>query len=85
MGWVRNVLRVIGRLRLACGWVGARHRRPAVVAILAVHMHAVSVQAQQTGRLPNEEGSVLHWCIAAGIVFVICITAFMNPKRSHLN
>ena len=85
MGWVRYVVRVIGRLRSACGWTGVRYRRPAVVAMLAVHMLAVSARAQQTGNLPEEESGLLQWCIAAGIVLVICITAFLNPKRSHLN
>ena len=85
MGWVRTVARVIGRLRSACGWTGVRYQRRAVVAMLAVHMFAVSARAQQTGRLPEEEGGLLQWCIAAGIVLVVCITAFMNPKRSHRN
>ena len=85
MGWVRNVLRVVGRLRSACDWTGVRYRRPAVVAMLTVHMLAVSAQAQRTGKVPDEEGGLLQWCIAAGIVLVVCITAFLNPKRSHLN
>lgn len=85
MRWVRYVMRVIGRLCSVCGWTGVHYRRPAVVAMLTVHMLAVSAQAQPTGRLPEEEGGLLQWCIAAGIVLVVCITAFLNPKRSHLN
>ena len=85
MGWVRTVARVIGRSRSACGWTSVRYRRPVVVAMLAVHMLAVSAQAQRTGKVPDEDGGLVQWCIAAGIVFVVCVTAFMNPKRSHLN
>jgi len=41
--------------------------------------------AQRAATLPKEDGGVLQWVVAAGIVFVICVTAFLNPKRSHLN
>ena len=85
MDWVRTVVQVIGRLRSPCVWTGVRCRRPALVAMLAVHMLAVSAHAQRNGKLPEEEGGLLQWCIAAGIVLVVCITAFLNPKRSHLN
>jgi hypothetical protein len=33
---------------------------------------------------PPEESVTLQWVIAFGIIFVIAIAAFLNPKRSHL-
>ncbi len=54
-------------------------------AILGVHLSAASVWAQTPGRPPEAGSGILPWCIAAGIVLVVCITAFINPKRSHLN
>jgi hypothetical protein len=40
--------------------------------------------AQQAARLPDEDGGLLQWAIAAGIAGVVLVTAFLNPKRSHL-
>ena len=41
--------------------------------------------AQQPARLSGEESVTLQWVIAFGIMIVIGVSAFLNPKRSHLN
>jgi len=39
--------------------------------------------AQKPAQVAESEGGILPWLIAAGICGVICISAFLNPKRSH--
>ncbi len=56
-----------------------------LVAAAAVHGAAFSAWAQKPARPAEDDSGVLQWVIAAGIVVVICVTAFLNPKRSHLN
>lgn len=54
--------------------------------VLAVHGSAAVGLAQKPGIIPNEDpDSTTRWLILAGIVVVVAITAFLNPKRSHLN
>jgi hypothetical protein len=55
-----------------------------VVGGAVVHVAAASALAQQPARLPEGGSGVLQWVIAAGIGVIVCITAFLNPKRSHL-
>ncbi len=45
----------------------------------------LSAWAQKPTKPIEGDGGVLPWVIGAGIAVVICVTAFMNPKRSHLN
>ena len=56
-----------------------------LVAAAVVHGAALSAWAQKPTRPPEDDSGILQWAIAAGIVVVICVTAFLNPKRSHLN
>jgi len=56
-----------------------------IVAAVFVHGSALSAWAQKPTKPPEGDSGVLPWVIAAGIAVVICITAFLNPKRSHLN
>ena len=56
-----------------------------VVAGLVVHGAALSAWAQKPAKPPEDDSGVLQWVVAAGIAVIICVTAFMNPKRSHLN
>lgn len=56
-----------------------------VIAAVAVHGSALSAWAQRPTKPPEDESGILTWVIAAGIAIVICVTAFLNPKRSHLN
>ena len=51
---------------------------------LGVHLLAASAYAQTPGQEPKQDSGVLQWGIAAGLVVVVCATAFLNPKRSHL-
>jgi hypothetical protein len=34
--------------------------------------------------LPEDKDALIRWGIAAGIVIIIALPAFLNPKRSHL-
>lgn len=56
-----------------------------VVAAIVLHGSALSAWAQKPAKPPEDDSGILQWVIAAGIAVVICVTAFMNPKRSHLN
>lgn len=61
-----------------------RWRLGTAITTLGLHVTATSVLAQQPTRLPGEEGLLLTWAIAAGIVTICCLASFLNPKRSHL-
>ena len=56
-----------------------------VIAAVIVHGSALSAWAQKPTKPPEGDSGILQWVIAAGIAVVICVTAFLNPKRSHLN
>lgn len=56
-----------------------------IIAAVVVHGSALSAWAQKPIKPPEDDGGVLTWVVAAGIAVIICITAFLNPKRSHLN
>ncbi len=51
---------------------------------VAVHLMAATAWAQRHARVPKDESGMLPWGIAAGLAVVICVSAFLNPKRSHL-
>ena len=55
-----------------------------VAAAMALHASAGIVWAQKDGKVPDHEESWLKWAIAGGLAVVICITGFINAKRSHL-
>lgn len=46
---------------------------------------ASTVHAQAPARLSGDESVTLQWVIAFGLIVVIAVSAFLNPKRSHLN
>jgi len=50
-----------------------------------LHGLAGSVFAQDQGRLANEDSGLLPWLITGGLIVIVCITAFINPKRTHLS
>ena len=56
-----------------------------LVAVWLVLANASTALAQRPARLPDEDGGLIQWAIAAGIIILICIPAFLNPKRSHLD
>jgi len=39
--------------------------------------------AQEPARIPEAEGSVITWVVAVALILLVCVTAFINPKRSH--
>lgn len=40
--------------------------------------------AAKKARIPDEDKGYVQWGIAIGAVALICLPAFINPKRSHL-
>jgi len=56
-----------------------------IIAAVMLHGSALSAWAQKPATPPEDDGGILQWVVAAGIAVVICATAFLNPKRSHLN
>ena len=58
------------------GWLAAG-------VLLAMHATAGSAWAQNAVRLPEEDKGLVQWAVALGIIILICISAFMNPKRTH--
>lgn len=54
-------------------------------ATMAAVGFALPAVAQKPARLPDEGGGALPWLVAGGIVVIICLSAFLNPKRSHLS
>lgn len=51
---------------------------------LGLHLLAESASAQTPATVPGEDSGYLQWAIAVGLSLVVCATAFLNPKRSHL-
>ena len=41
--------------------------------------------AQKEARMPEQDKGLIQWAIAAGIIILIGVVAFLNPKRSHLD
>jgi len=56
-----------------------------LLAAVVVHAIALPAWAQRPAKPPEDEITVMQWVVAVGIAVVICVTAFMNPKRSHMN
>lgn len=51
---------------------------------LGVDLLATVAAAQTPTRVPGEDAGLLQWGIGLGLCIVVCATAFINPKRSHL-
>ena len=75
--------------RQGLGRAGGLRRRAAgvgltVVVVVALFFFTASpALAQVTGRLPGKDAGVMQWVIGLGLALLICITAFINPKRTH--
>jgi len=63
--------------------VGSRLRRFWPCAF--VMMFSGVAVAQAPGRPVDRESGWLTWVIAGGIIIVVCLTGFLNAKRSHLH
>ncbi len=66
-------------LRPSRGWL-----RVGGGALTAHLIMAATVWAQKPGRIPDDDSGWLQWGIAVAIAIIVCVTAFINPKRSHL-
>ena len=53
-------------------------------AVVALHAMSSVVLAQDPARLPGQEPGFTNYMVAVGLVVVVCVTALINPKRSHL-
>ena len=74
----RLLRRKRAKASLAGGWTVA-------LTGLIVHLSAMSAWAQKPAVLPGEDKGWLQLGIGAGVLIVICMAAFINPKRSHLS
>ena len=62
--------------RIRTGWVSAG-------SMIALHLTATAAWAQSSARLAGDDKGLLQWAIAAGILILVGIAGFINPKRSH--
>ena len=56
----------------------------ALTCAFALMSNGVAV-AQTPGTPMERESGWLTWVIAGGLIIVVCLTGFLNAKRSHLN
>ena len=60
-------------------------RNGIIVAAAALHASAEIVWAQKDSGPADHEEGWLKWAVAGGLAVVICITGFINAKRTHLS
>ena len=66
-------------------WRWLRRWRVALLVGLAVQLAGAPAWAQRpVQQMPEEESSMLPWGIGLGLAAIVCVTAFLNSKRSHL-
>lgn len=58
-------------------------RLSATVVVFA--LSASTAWAQRPTKPPGDDSVTMQWSIAIGLMVVICVSAFINPKRSHLD
>ena len=56
-----------------------------IVSLWTFHACSAFAFAQAKGRVPDEDGGIIQWVLAAGLIVVICGPALIPTKRSHLN
>ena len=49
------------------------------------HVLANAAMAQKQANMPDDEGLVFRYLVLLGVVVVIGLAAFLNPKRTHLS
>jgi hypothetical protein len=54
-----------------------------LVALGMVALHGSMALAQSPANVPEPEGTMVTWAVSAGLLVIICLPAFLNPKRSH--
>lgn len=59
--------------------------RTAVLAVGVCHVLADAAMAQKRANLPDDEGLFIRYGVLMGVVVVIGLAAFLNPKRTHLS
>jgi hypothetical protein len=73
----------VGRIAQARNRI--RRWLPALGCFTACLLPGASALAQQDGRVSDEGSTLLQLAIAAGILVVTAVAAFINPKRTHLD
>lgn len=53
--------------------------------VLLLGSVAAPVLAQDRWIPPNKDRGMLQWVVMLGVLILICIPAFLNPKRSHMD
>lgn len=56
-----------------------------VTGLVATLVWAAPAMAQRSAKPPGDDSVTMQWAIAIGLLVVIGLPAFLNPKRSHLN
>ncbi len=54
------------------------------VAMVMLHTLGGVAWAQRAAHLPEEDGGMLQWGVAAGLVVLVLLPALINPKRTHI-
>lgn len=55
------------------------------MAVGVCHVLADAAMAQKRANLPDDEGLFIRYGVLMGVVVVIGLAAFLNPKRTHLS
>lgn len=77
---VMNVAKpVAGKFRRSLAW------RAGAMPLATVLLFSSTVVGQEPGQLPNTDKGIVQWLVALGLVILICASAFLNPKRTHLD
>ncbi len=71
------------RFPIARRWRLWKHSWVLFAAALATHLTTASAWAQKPASLPGEDNGMIQAGVALGIAVLVCIPAFVNPKRSH--
>ena len=55
------------------------------MAVGVCHVLADAAMAQKRANLPDDEGLLIRYGVLMGVVVVIGLAAFLNPKRTNLS
>ena len=65
--------------------VSRRWASAAMVTLTCFVASSSAAWAQKPMKPPGDDSVTMQWTIAIGLIVVIGVSAFLNPKRSHLN